>query len=25
LAEAVRRDVKEKFGVEIHPEVNYIV
>lgn len=24
LSEAVRRDVKERFGVEIHPEVNFI-
>jgi UDP-N-acetylmuramate dehydrogenase len=25
LSEAVRRDVKNKFGVDIHPEVNFIV
>ncbi len=24
LSDAVRRDVKEKFGVDIHPEVNFI-
>ena len=24
LSDAVRQDVKEKFGVEIHPEVNFI-
>ena len=24
LAEAVVKSVKDKFGIEIHPEVNYI-